>query len=130
MKGSRGSKKREKIEGKKIVELSGNSEFNTAVFSKIHSEMSPEWDGKAAKGHVKSLCQMANGNIRKSDQIFKTVHTESIRYFDAVGPEQEILRFGPLREEERKGEKKQLSCCKFLYWLGGRLWRHKVLKFV
>ena len=41
-----------------------------------------------------------------------------MRYFDAVGPEQEILRFGPPREEERKGEKKQLLCCKFSYWFG------------
>ena len=65
MKGSRGSKKREKIEGKKMVELIGNIEFSIAEFSKIQSEMSPEWDDKAPKGHVKSLCQMANGNIRK-----------------------------------------------------------------
>ena len=46
---------------------------------------------------------MANGNIRKSDQIFKTVDTESIRYCDVVGPEQEILRFGMPTEEKRKG---------------------------
>lgn len=68
MKESRGRKKREKIVGKKMVELSGNSEFSTATFSKIQSEMSPEWDGsyRAPKGHLKSLCQMANDNIRKS----------------------------------------------------------------
>lgn len=66
MKESRGRKKREKIVGKKMVELSGNSEFSTATFSKIQSEMSPEWDGRAPKGHLKSLCQIANDNIRKS----------------------------------------------------------------
>ena len=63
---------------------------------------------------------MANGNIRKFDQIFKTVDTESIRYFDVVGPEQEILRFGMPTEEKRKGGggEKQSSCFKFFYWLG------------
>lgn len=53
MKGSRGRKKREKVVGKKMVELSGNSEFSTATFSKIQSEKCPEWDGKAPKGRLK-----------------------------------------------------------------------------
>lgn len=53
-KGVEEARKEKKLHvGKEIVELGGNSEFSTAAFSKIQSEMSLEWDGKAPKGLVR-----------------------------------------------------------------------------